>query len=188
MILVIDNYDSFVYNLVQYVGAHGNEVRTIRNDRLSVSDALALAPERIILSPGPCRPVDAGVTLDLVRSMDGSIPMLGVCLGHQAIGEVFGGTVERADTLLHGKTGPVYHDGTGVHKGLPSPFTAVRYHSLIVAPEKLRVPARVNAWSGEESVMGIVVPELRIHGVQYHPESLLTEHGKRIVQTFLEEG
>ena len=187
MILVVDSYDSFVFNLVQYIGALGEEVVTVRNDELDVSEALALCPSRIVLSPGPGTPQESGILLDLVRSMDGTIPLFGVCLGQQAIGEVYGGEVVPAPTLMHGKIGLVHHDGTGVHRGIPSPFKAVRYHSLVVDPRGMSTKASVNAWSDDQLAMGLAIPALRIHGVQYHPESLLTEHGREIVHRFLYE-
>ena len=187
MIVVVDSYDSFVYNLVQYVGAEGHSVETVRNDAVSVADILDRRPAGIILSPGPGRPEAAGILPELVRRMDGSIPMLGVCLGHQAIGQVHGGAVVPAARLMHGKIGAVSHDGSGVHQGLPSPFDAVRYHSLVVHPDGLSERVRVNAWSEDASVMGLSIPDLRIHGVQYHPESLLTDGGRSIIRTFLGE-
>lgn len=183
MILVIDNYDSFTWNLVHYVMELGAEVRVERNDALTVADAMASGARGILLSPGPCTPNEAGITLDLVGACAAArLPLFGVCLGHQAIGQHFGGAVVRGG-LMHGKTSPIDHDGTGVFAGLPSPFTATRYHSLIVAdvPDVLAV----NATAGDGSVMGLRHRDLPIHGVQFHPESIATEHGHDLIANFL---
>lgn len=187
MIVVIDNYDSFAYNLVQYVGSSGRDVRTFRNDQITVAEVLELSPNGLIVSPGPCRPEQAGISMELIRSMDGSIPLLGVCLGHQAIGAVFGADIVHAPELLHGKVSPVAHDATGVHRQMPSPFIATRYHSLTIDGSTLPDVLRVNAWTPSGDIMGIIWPERRLHGVQYHPESWMTEQGMTIVNTFLDE-
>jgi len=190
MVFVLDNYDSFTYNLVQYLGEMGAEVEVRRNDDLTVEEVEALKPDRILLSPGPCTPHEAGILVPLIRHMAGKAPILGVCLGHQAIGEAFGGQVVRAKTLMHGKTSPVQHDGKGVFSGLPSPLTCTRYHSLIVAEESLPVELEVTARSPESSGDGTVIMGLRhktlpIEGVQFHPESVLTESGHQMIRNFL---
>jgi anthranilate synthase/aminodeoxychorismate synthase-like glutamine amidotransferase len=194
MVFVLDNYDSFTYNLVQYLGELGAEVEVYRNDELTVEQVEALKPERILLSPGPCTPSEAGILVPLIRHMAGSprrTPILGVCLGHQGIGEAFGGQVVRARQLMHGKTSPVEHDGKGIFAGLASPLTATRYHSLIVAeeslPAELIVTARTPGASGDGSViMGLRHRSLPIEGVQFHPESVLTEGGHQMIRNFLE--
>jgi len=190
MVFVLDNYDSFTYNLVQYLGELGAEVVVRRNDELSPEEVEALKPERILLSPGPCTPHEAGILVPLIRHMAGKAPILGVCLGHQAIGEAFGGKVVRAHTLMHGKTSPVQHDGKGVFYGLPTPLTCTRYHSLIVEedtlPGELAVTARTPEANGDGSViMGLRHKSLPIEGVQFHPESVLTEGGHQMIQNFL---
>jgi anthranilate synthase component 2 len=186
MVFVLDNYDSFTYNLVQYLGELGAKVEVRRNDELTVEEVEALKPERILLSPGPCTPGEAGILVALIRHMAGKAPILGVCLGHQAIGEAFGGQVVRAHQLMHGKTSPVTHDGKGVFTGLPTPLTCTRYHSLIVAedglPGELEVSARTAAG---DTIMALRHRELPIEGVQFHPESVLTTHGRKIVENFL---
>jgi anthranilate synthase component II len=189
-ILVIDNYDSFVYNLVQYIGELGAEPIVFRNDALDVAGIIDLAPDAILLSPGPGRPEDAGVTCAAIRDLGGRIPLFGVCLGHQAIGHVFGGTVVRAPSLMHGKTSTVHHDGVGVLAGLPQPFTATRYHSLVIdpasMPEVLEVTARTKGEGGQDDiVMGVRHREFALEGVQFHPEAILTEGGHQIVANFL---
>jgi anthranilate synthase/aminodeoxychorismate synthase-like glutamine amidotransferase len=184
MILVIDNYDSFTYNLVQYLGELGAELAVYRNDEITCDQAAALHPERIVISPGPGAPDDAGVSKELIRELGDRIPVLGVCLGHQCIGEVFGGAVVRAERLMHGKTSPVYHYGGPLFTGISSPFTATRYHSLIVT-EPLPETLTVTAFTKEGEVMGLQHKTRPIHGVQFHPESILTEHGKRILKNFL---
>jgi len=189
-VFVLDNYDSFTYNLVQYLGELGAEVEVYRNDELTVEEVEALKPERILLSPGPCTPQDAGILVPLIRHMAGKAPILGVCLGHQAIGEAFGGQVVRAEHLMHGKTSSVQHDGKGVFAGLPTPLTCTRYHSLIVAedslPGELAVTARTTEnGSGESVIMGVRHKTLPIEGVQFHPESVLTDGGHEMIRNFL---
>jgi len=189
MVFVLDNYDSFTYNLVQYLGELGAEVEVYRNDELTVDEVEAMRPERILLSPGPCTPSEAGILVPLIRHMAGKAPIFGVCLGHQAIGEAFGGQVVRASHLMHGKTSPITHDGKGVFAGLASPLTATRYHSLIVAeeslPAELMVTARTQAKNGESIIMGLRHRTLPIEGVQFHPESVLTEGGRQMIRNFL---
>ena len=190
MVFVLDNYDSFTYNLVQYLGEQGAEVEVRRNDELTVQDVEAMHPERILLSPGPCTPSEAGILVPLIRHMAGKVPIFGVCLGHQAIGEAFGGDVVRAQHLMHGKTSPVEHDGKGIFAGLQSPQTCTRYHSLIVAeqtlPFELEVSARTAAPDGKGTViMGLRHRSLPIEGVQFHPESVLTEGGHQMIRNFL---
>jgi anthranilate synthase/aminodeoxychorismate synthase-like glutamine amidotransferase len=194
MVFVLDNYDSFTYNLVQYLGELGAEVEVYRNDELTVDEVEALKPERILLSPGPCTPSEAGILVPLVRRMAGKAPILGVCLGHQAIGEAFGGQVVRAGRLMHGKTSRVEHDGKGVFAGLDSPLTCTRYHSLIVAEESLPAELMVTARAAENGggpagksvIMGLRHRSLPIEGVQFHPESVLTEGGHQMIRNFLE--
>ena len=186
MILLIDNYDSFTWNLVHYLGEEGAEVEVRRNDALSVADALAMQPDGIVISPGPCDPARAGICLDLIRAAaDRSIPLLGVCLGHQAIGEAFGGRVVRADRILHGKVDAITHDGTGVFAALPSPLKATRYHSLTVQPETLPDCLRVTATSDDGTIMGLIHTGLPIEGVQFHPESIASEYGHDMIRNFL---
>ncbi|HEX4032240.1 MAG TPA: aminodeoxychorismate/anthranilate synthase component II [Terracidiphilus sp.] len=190
MVFVLDNYDSFTYNLVQYLGELGAEVEVRRNDELTVDEVEALKPDRILLSPGPCTPHEAGILVPLIRHMAGKTPILGVCLGHQAIGEAFGGQVVRAKSLMHGKTSPVDHDGKGVFAGLPTPLTCTRYHSLIVAEKTLPAELEVTARTAEQKGGGTVIMGLRhrtlpIEGVQFHPESVLTESGHQIIRNFL---
>ncbi len=190
MIFVLDNYDSFTFNLVQYLGELGAEPTVSRNDRLTAEEVLATGPDGIVISPGPGVPERAGISVALVRAAAGSgVPLLGVCLGHQAIGVAFGGRVGRARTLMHGKTSAVRHDGTGVLAGLPSPFEAMRYHSLVVERDGLPAPLRITAWSDEpperSEVMALAHRELPIHGVQFHPESIGTAVGKEILRSFL---
>ena len=185
MLLIIDNYDSFTYNLVQYFGELGVEMKIFRNDALTVSEVKALAPERICISPGPCTPNEAGISLELIRELGATTPILGVCLGHQSIGQVYGGDVVRADRLMHGKTSPIHHSGTSIFAGLPSPFEATRYHSLIVKRETLPDCLEITAWTAEEEIMGLRHKEHPVHGVQFHPESILTEHGKQMLENFL---
>ncbi|MBL8385948.1 MAG: aminodeoxychorismate/anthranilate synthase component II [Burkholderiales bacterium] len=186
MILMIDNYDSFTYNLVQYLGELGAEVKVVRNDEVTVAEIAALAPAKIVISPGPCSPNEAGVSLAAITAFAGRIPMLGVCLGHQAIGQAFGGKVVHARELMHGKTLPVSHTGTGVFAGLPSPFIATRYHSLAVERASLPAALEVTAWTEDGEIMGLRHRELDVEGVQFHPESILTEHGHRMLGNFLE--
>lgn len=186
MILLIDNYDSFTWNLVHYLGEAGAEVTVRRNDQLSVEEALELNPEGIVISPGPCDPAQAGICLDLIRAAaDRHIPTLGVCLGHQSIGQAFGGRIVRANRILHGKVDAISHDGTGVFAGLPSPLKATRYHSLTVEPESLPNCLRVTATSDDGTIMGLIHEDLPIEGVQFHPESIASEHGHDMIRTFL---
>ena len=189
MIFVLDNYDSFTYNLVQYLGELAEEVVVRRNDQITVSEIEELHPDRIVISPGPCTPRDAGISINLIRHFAGRVPLLGVCLGHQAIGEAFGGKVVRAGTLMHGKTSSIEHDGRTIFGGVPSPMTATRYHSLIVQenglPGELEISATCHDRDGRAVIMGLRHRKLPVEGVQFHPESVLTEHGKRIVRNFV---
>lgn len=188
MLLLIDNYDSFTYNLVHYLGALGTEVKVHRNDKLSVADALAMKPAGILLSPGPCDPDQAGICLELTHAAaQNRIPLLGVCLGHQTLGQAFGGKVVRASEIVHGKMGQMHHDGTGVFKGLPSPFAATRYHSLVVERESLPDALRITAELDDGTIMGLQHRTLPLHGVQFHPESIRSEHGHALLQNFLDE-
>jgi len=187
VILLVDNYDSFTYNLYQYLGELGADTRVIRNDELSVDEALALRPERIVISPGPGTPDQSGITLDVIRQAAGRLPLLGVCLGHQALGQAFGGRVVRAPKLMHGKTSEVRHDGRTVFAGLPDPFTATRYHSLVVAPDSVPECLEVSAWTDDGVVMGLRHREYPMEGVQFHPESILTTAGKDLLRNFLEQ-
>jgi len=190
MVFVLDNYDSFTYNLVQYLGELGAEVLVRRNDQVTVAEIEALDPERILISPGPCTPREAGISLSLIRHFAGKVPLLGVCLGHQAIGAAFGGTVVRASRLMHGKTSEVRHDGRGVFRKLPSPLTATRYHSLVVRESDLPDELEVSAWTeekdGTHTIMGLRHKKFAIEGVQFHPESVLTVEGKKLVGNFLD--
>ena len=185
MILVVDNYDSFTYNLVHYLAELGADTHVIRNDAMGVNEALALGSEGILLSPGPCAPDQAGICLDIIRQAPPHLPILGVCLGHQAIGQAFGGEVVRARQLMHGKTSPIRHDGRSVFAGLPDPFTATRYHSLAVRREGLPDCLEVTAWTEDGEIMGLAHRERPIHGVQFHPESIATEHGHDLLDNFL---
>ncbi len=189
MVFVLDNYDSFTYNLVQYLGELGAHVEVRRNDEVTIRQIEALAPDRILVSPGPCTPQDAGISIELIRHFAGKIPVLGVCLGHQAIGAAFGGQVVRAKTLMHGKTSSVEHDGRTIFHGIHSPLTATRYHSLIVREEDLPSDLEVSAWTsdrdGARVVMGLRHRHFPVEGVQFHPESVLTSDGKRIIENFL---
>jgi len=188
MLLVIDNYDSFTYNLVQYLGELGEEVRVVRNDEIAAADIAGLAPSKIVISPGPCTPNEAGISLEVIRSYAGKIPILGVCLGHQAIGQAFGGTIVRAARVMHGKTSKIFHDGRGVFTGLPNPFEATRYHSLLI--ERASVPdcLEVTARTADEEIMAVRHKSLPVEGVQFHPESFLTTSGKDLLRNFLERG
>ena len=186
MILMIDNYDSFTYNLVQYFGELGAEMRVVLNDEMSVAAIAALKPEKIVISPGPCSPNEAGVSLEVIRTFAGKVPILGVCLGHQAIGQAFGGKVVHARELMHGKTSPVTHVDRGVFSGLPTPFTATRYHSLAVERASLPAELEVTAWTDDGEIMGLQHRSLAVEGVQFHPESILTEHGHRMLKNFLQ--
>ena len=187
-VLLVDNYDSFTYNLYQYLGELGAEIRVVRNDELSAEAAIALAPSRIVISPGPGTPDQAGITLDLIRRAAGRIPVLGVCLGHQALGQAFGGDVRRAPKLMHGKTSEIHHDGRGVLAGLPDPFTATRYHSLVVERGSVPESLEVSAWTDDGIVMGLRHREHALEGVQFHPESILTTVGKDLLRNFLGQG
>jgi anthranilate synthase component II len=187
MILVIDNYDSFTYNLVHYLIELGTEVEVVRNDAIGVGQAMGLGADAILLSPGPCTPNEAGISLELIAAAaQARLPLFGVCLGHQAIGQAFGGTVVRAAQVMHGKTSPVSHDGTGVFAGLPSPFEATRYHSLVVQESDLPAALEVNARTPDGAIMGLRHRELPIHGVQFHPESIATQHGHALLANFLD--
>ena len=186
MLVMIDNYDSFTYNLVQYLGELGEEVAVHRNDRITVAEIEALRPARIVVSPGPCSPAEAGISVAAIRHFAGTVPLLGVCLGHQAIGAAFGGNVVRSATLMHGKTSPIHHDGRELFAGLPNPFNATRYHSLVVERATLPECLEVTAWVEEGEIMGLRHRELPVWGVQFHPESILTEGGMELLRNFLE--
>lgn len=186
MILMIDNYDSFTYNLVQYLGQLGEEVVVRRNDETSVEEIESLSPEAIFISPGPCSPTEAGISVEVIRRFHREIPIMGVCLGHQAIGYAFGGDVVRAERLMHGKTSPIHSDGRTIFKGLPNPFPAGRYHSLIVSRETLPDCFEISAETEEQEIMGIRHREYAVEGIQFHPESILTPNGKRIIKNFLD--
>jgi anthranilate synthase/aminodeoxychorismate synthase-like glutamine amidotransferase len=189
VVFVLDNYDSFTYNLVQYLGELGAKVEVRRNDRVTITEVEALQPERIVISPGPCTPQEAGISIELIRHFAGKVPILGVCLGHQAIGAAFGGNVVRAPHLMHGKTSAVTHDNKSIFEGLPSPMTATRYHSLIVEEKSLPGELEVSAWAtekdGSRTIMGLRHCKFQVEGVQFHPESVLTEEGKKLVKNFL---
>ena len=183
---MIDNYDSFTYNLVQYLGELGEDVRVYRNDQITLEQIAALAPDRIVVSPGPCTPNEAGVSVELIEKFGGVMPILGVCLGHQSIGQAYGGRIVRAKKLMHGKTSMIEHTGQGVFKGLPSPFEATRYHSLVIERETLPDCLEVTAWSADDNeIMGVRHKQLAVEGVQFHPESILTEHGHALLKNFL---
>ncbi|HEX6313763.1 MAG TPA: aminodeoxychorismate/anthranilate synthase component II [Gemmatimonadaceae bacterium] len=192
MLLMIDNYDSFTFNLVQYLQTLGAEVKVVRNDELSVAQIEGLAPDRIVISPGPCTPNEAGVSVDVIRKLGDRVPVLGVCLGHQSIGQAYGGDVVRAGTIMHGKTSRIRHEGLGVFSGLPDAYEATRYHSLVVARETLPECLEVTAWTDNEDgsfdeIMGLRHREHPVEGVQFHPESILTEHGHALLKNFLEK-
>jgi anthranilate synthase component II len=186
MLLVIDNYDSFTWNLVHYLGELGAEPVVVRNDKISVEDALGREPEAIVLSPGPCTPNEAGICLDLIEAANGAVPLLGVCLGHQAIGQAYGGKVVRAPTLMHGKLSTIHHGGDGVFHGINGPFQATRYHSLTIAPETMPGSLKETARADDGVIMGVRHRSDPVHGVQFHPESIASEHGHRILGNFLE--
>lgn len=191
MILMIDNYDSFTYNIVQYLGELNAEVVVARNDEITIAEIEALQPERIVVSPGPCTPQEAGVSMPVIKHFAGKLPILGVCLGHQSIGAVFGGDVVRARQVMHGKTSPIFHNSNGVFRGLPSPFNATRYHSLVIKKETLPACLEITAWTqldnGDiDEIMGVRHREFDIEGVQFHPESILTEHGHAMLRNFLQ--
>jgi para-aminobenzoate synthetase component 2 len=185
MVLVIDNYDSFTYNLVQYLGELGEKPVVYRNDEITLDEIEVLKPDHILISPGPCTPTEAGISLDLIERFKGKIPIMGVCLGHQSIGQAFGGDVIRAANLMHGKTSPIHHTGKGVFEGMPTPFTATRYHSLIVKRETLPDCLEITAETAEGEIMGLQHKEFPIVGVQFHPESIVTEHGHTMLRNFL---
>jgi anthranilate synthase component II len=185
MLLMIDNYDSFTYNLVQYLGELGEKVKVIRNDELTVEGIERLAPERIVISPGPCTPGEAGVSLALIDRFKSRVPILGVCLGHQAIGQAFGGRVVHAKTLMHGKVSRIHHAGTGVFRGLPTPYDATRYHSLAIERESCPRDLEVTAWTEDGEIMGVRHRSLAVEGVQFHPESILTQHGHALLRNFI---
>ncbi len=186
MILIIDNYDSFTYNLVQYLGELGAELKVVRNDQITIESIAGLAPQKIVLSPGPCTPDEAGITLEVIRAFAGKIPLLGVCLGHQAMGQAFGGRVIRAPYLMHGKTSRILHDGRTIFHGIDNPFIATRYHSLIVEKESLPEDLEISATTSDGLIMGLRHRHFNCEGVQFHPESIMTADGKRLLQNFLE--
>ena len=191
MILMIDNYDSFTYNLVQYFGELGAEMKVVRNDEITIDEIVALAPEKIVISPGPCTPNEAGISVATIKTFAGKIPLLGVCLGHQSIGQAFGGNVIRAPFVMHGKTSPIYHNNKGVFSGLKNPFQATRYHSLVIEKESIPECLEVTAWTQDENgnmaeIMGAKHKTLAVEGVQFHPESILTEHGHDMLRNFLQ--
>ncbi|MBX3663269.1 MAG: aminodeoxychorismate/anthranilate synthase component II [Burkholderiales bacterium] len=187
MLLMIDNYDSFTYNLVQYFGELGEEVAVHRNDEITVDGIAHMKPDRIVVSPGPCTPNEAGVSVPAIRAFAGKIPILGVCLGHQSIGQAFGGKIVHAKQLMHGKTSLIRHQGAGVFRGLPQPFSATRYHSLVIERGTLPECLEITAWTDDGEIMGVRHRTLAVEGVQFHPESILTEHGHRMLKNFLEE-
>ncbi len=185
MILMIDNYDSFTYNLVQYLGELGEELKVYRNDKISIAEIEKLNPNKIVISPGPGEPKDAGISKEVIKKFAGKIPILGVCLGHQAIAESFGGKIIRANRIMHGKTSEIHHDGKTIFKGLDNPFTATRYHSLIIKKESLPDCFEISAWTDQNEIMGIRHKKLKVEGVQFHPESILTGLGKRLLGNFV---
>jgi anthranilate synthase component 2 len=187
MLLMIDNYDSFTYNLVQYFGELGEEVAVFRNDEITPEEIARLKPARIVISPGPCTPSEAGISIPLIERCQGRIPILGVCLGHQSIGQAFGGKIIHAKQLMHGKTSPVYHDNAGLFQGLPNPFTAIRYHSLAIDRETLPDCLEISAWTEDGEIMGVRHKTLAVEGLQFHPESVLTEYGHRLLENFLNQ-
>lgn len=186
MLLMIDNYDSFTYNLVQYFGELGEEVRTVRNDAITLDDIAAMKPDRICISPGPCTPLEAGVSVPVLKRFAGEIPILGVCLGHQSIGAAFGGKVIRAKQVMHGKTSVIRHTGAGVFSELPDPYTVIRYHSLAIERASLPDCLEVTAWTDDGEIMGVRHRECNVQGVQFHPESILSEHGHALLRNFLQ--
>ena len=185
MLLMIDNYDSFTYNLVQYLGELGADVRVHRNDQITVAEIEKLKPEHIVISPGPCTPTEAGVSVGTIQKLAGRIPILGVCLGHQSIGQAFGGKIVRAKQLMHGKTSMIHHKGQGVFAGLPNPFEATRYHSLVIERESIPDVLEITAWTDDGEIMGVRHKTLAVEGVQFHPESILTQHGHDLLANFL---
>lgn len=186
MILMIDNYDSFTFNLVQYLGEMGEEIKVFRNNKITLEEIEELNPEHIVISPGPCTPNEAGISIPVIEKFAGRIPILGVCLGHQSIGQVFGGNVIRADNLMHGKTSQIYHDGKKIFQDIPSPFTATRYHSLIIERDSVPDCLEITAETEAGEIMGVRHREYVVEGVQFHPESILTEHGKKLLHNFLD--
>ncbi len=188
MVIVIDNYDSFTYNLVQYLGEMGEDVRVFRNDKITVEEIEKMKPGKLIVSPGPGRPCEAGISEDAIKYFAGKFPILGVCLGHQAIAEVFGAVVERGGKIMHGKVSDVYHEGESLFKDVPSPFTATRYHSLVVRPDSVKSPIKVTAWTKDGEIMALRHEDLPVWGVQFHPESILTVEGKKILKNFMGQG
>ena len=187
MLLMIDNYDSFTYNLVQYLAEIGQEVEVVRNDKISIEEINKLNPQYIVISPGPCTPNEAGISLELIEAFKGKIPILGVCLGHQSIGQAFGGKIVHAQTIMHGKTSKISHNNKGVFRGIKNPFIATRYHSLVIEKETLPNCFDITAWTDDNEIMGIKHKELAIEGVQFHPESILSEHGHDLLKNFLDQ-
>ena len=187
MLLMIDNYDSFTYNLVQYLAEIGQEVKVVRNDKISIEEINKLNPQYIVISPGPCTPNEAGISLELIEAFKGKIPILGVCLGHQSIGQAFGGKIIHAQTIMHGKTSKISHNNKGVFRGIKNPFIATRYHSLVIDRESLPNCFDITAWTDDNEIMGIKHKELAIEGVQFHPESILSEHGHDLLKNFLDQ-
>src|SRR6187455_504686 len=187
MLLMIDNYDSFTYNLVQYFGELEQDVAVYRNDEITLAEVAQLKPRHVVISPGPCTPNEAGISVSLIKEFAGKVPILGVCLGHQAIGQAFGGKIVHAKQVMHGKTSPIFHAGAGIFRGLPNPFTATRYHSLVVERESLPDCLEITAWTEEGEIMGIRHKTLGIEGVQFHPESVLTQHGHQLLENFLKQ-
>ena len=187
MLLMIDNYDSFTYNLVQYLAEIGQEVKVVRNDKISIEEINKLNPQYIVISPGPCTPNEAGISLELIEAFKGKIPILGVCLGHQSIGQAFGGKIVHAQTIMHGKTSKISHNNKGVFRGIKNPFIATRYHSLVIEKQTLPNCFDITAWTDDNEIMGIKHKELAIEGVQFHPESILSEHGHDLLKNFLDE-
>ena len=187
MLLMIDNYDSFTYNLVQYLAEIGQEVEVVRNDKISIEEINKLNPRYIVISPGPCTPNEAGISLELIEAFKGKIPILGVCLGHQSIGQAFGGKIVHAQTIMHGKTSKISHNNKGVFRGIKDPFIATRYHSLVIEKQTLPNCFDITAWTDDNEIMGIKHKELAIEGVQFHPESILSEHGHDLLKNFLDQ-
>ena len=187
MLLMIDNYDSFTYNLVQYLAEIGQEVKVVRNDKISIEEINKLNPQYIVISPGPCTPNEAGISLELIEAFKGKIPILGVCLGHQSIGQAFGGKIVHAQTIMHGKTSKISHNNKGVFRGIKDPFIATRYHSLVIEKQTLPNCFDITAWTDDNEIMGIKHKELAIEGVQFHPESILSEHGHDLLKNFLDQ-
>ncbi len=185
MLLLLDNYDSFTYNLYQYLSELGEQVEVYRNDKLTVAEVAALRPDRVVISPGPCTPNEAGISMELIQHMAGKVPVLGVCLGHQSMGQVFGGKVVRAGRLMHGKTSPIHHDGKGLFEGVPNPFEAVRYHSLLVEKASLPDCLEITAESDQGEIMGLRHKAFVVEGIQFHPESIMTRVGKDLLRNFL---